>query len=66
MTGRPLSLGRITEGLSRWQLNEVEGGLAPGIGQRGARRGIRLPFERRSLGRPEQSSGAFWATAPTI
>ena len=36
MTGRPLSLGRITEGLSRWQLDDVEEGLAPGIGHRGA------------------------------
>ncbi len=31
MTGRPLSLGRLTEGLSRWQLDDLDEQLAPGV-----------------------------------
>jgi hypothetical protein len=32
MTGRPMSLGRITEGLVRWQDEDVDEAIAPGIG----------------------------------
>ena len=30
MTGRPLSLGRLTEGLTRWQVDDIDGRFMPG------------------------------------